>query len=52
MACGMSIRLQTPRRENRARARRLRELTFAAPGARVDLVRAVHALRDIPPEDD
>jgi DNA-binding NtrC family response regulator len=52
MACGMSIRLQTPRRENRARARRLRELTPAAPGIPVDLVRAVHALRDISPQDD
>ena len=52
MACGMSIRLQTPRRENRARARRLREVTPAAPGTPVDLVRAVHALRDISPQDD
>jgi hypothetical protein len=52
MACGMSIRLQTPRRENRARARRLRELTPGGPGTRVDLVRAVHALRDISPQDD
>ena len=52
MACGMSIRLQAPRRENRARARRLRELTTAGPGTRVDLVQAVHALRDIAPRDD
>jgi DNA-binding NtrC family response regulator len=48
MACGMSIRLQAPRRENRARARRLRELTRAGPGSRVDLLQAVHALRDLP----
>ena len=52
MACGMSIRLQAPRRENRARARRLRELTTAGPGTQVDLVQAVHALRDIAPRDD
>ena len=52
MACGMSIRLQSPRREKRVRARLLRELTSAVPGVPVDLVRAVHALRDIPPRDD
>jgi DNA-binding NtrC family response regulator len=52
MACGMSIRLQAPRRENRARARRLRELTRPAPGSGVDLLQAVHALRDLPHPDD
>ena len=52
LACVMTIRLQAPRRENRARARRLRELTTAGPGTRVDLVQAVHALRDIAPRDD
>lgn len=52
MACGLGLRLQAPPRENRARARRLRELTPAAPGNSVDLVKAVHALRDIPrPEE-
>ena len=52
MACGMSIRLQAPRRENRARARRLRELTTAGPGSRVDLLEAVHTLRDLSDPDD
>jgi DNA-binding NtrC family response regulator len=52
MACGMSIRLQAPRRENRARARRLRELTRAGPGSRVDLLQAVHALRDLAGPDE
>ena len=52
MACGMSIRLQAPRRENRARARRLRELTRVGPDSRVDLLQAVHALRRLPEPDD
>jgi len=52
MACGMSIRLQTPRRENRKRARKLRELTHAGPDSRVDLLQAVHALRDLPNPDE
>ena len=47
MACGMSIRLQAPRRENRKRARRLRELTHEGTDHRVDLLEAVHALRDL-----
>jgi DNA-binding NtrC family response regulator len=52
MACGMSIRLQAPRRENRKRARRLRELTHVGADHRVDLLEAVHALRDLPDPDD
>lgn len=52
MACGMSIRLRAPRRENRARARRLRELTRVGPDSRVDLLKAVHALRRLPEPDD
>jgi DNA-binding NtrC family response regulator len=52
MACGMSIRLQAPRRENRARARRLRELTRVGPDSPVDLLKAVHALRRLPEPDD
>jgi DNA-binding NtrC family response regulator len=51
MACGMSIRLQAPRRENRRRARRLRELTRAGADGPVDLLDAVHALRRLPDPD-
>jgi|GEM_PF-1223528 len=52
MACGVSIRLQSPAREKRVRARRLRELTPAGPGRGIDLVQAVRTLRDLPgPED-
>jgi len=51
LACGTSIRLQAPGRENRKRARRLRELTRTGPGSRVDLLQAVHALRDLPDPD-
>jgi DNA-binding NtrC family response regulator len=52
MACGVSIRLQSPPRENRIRARRLRELTPAGPGRGVDLVKAVHTLRRIAGPDE
>jgi DNA-binding NtrC family response regulator len=52
MACGMSIRLQAPRRENRKRARKLRELTHAGPDSRVDLLKAVQALRDLPETEE
>ena len=52
MACGMSIRLQAPRRENRARAQRLRELTRVGPDSRVALLKAVPALRRLPDPDD
>jgi DNA-binding NtrC family response regulator len=52
MATGTSIRLQPQRRENRRRARRLRELTRAGPDHRVDLLEAVHALRDLLDQDE
>jgi DNA-binding NtrC family response regulator len=51
MACGMSIRLQAPGGENRRRARRLRELTRVGPDQRVDLLDALHALRDLPDQE-
>jgi len=45
MARGLSVRLQPPAKENRRRARRLRELTRSASERSVDLVAAVQALR-------
>jgi CheY-like chemotaxis protein len=45
MACGVSVRLRRPVRENRRRARRLRELAGAE--RTVDLIAAVRALREI-----
>ena len=47
MACGMAVRLRPPARENRRRARRLRELTMRAGARQVDLVEAVRALREM-----
>ena len=45
MACGLSVRLRPPVRENRWRARRLRELTLSATGE--DLKAAVRTLRTL-----
>jgi two-component system cell cycle sensor histidine kinase/response regulator CckA len=45
MACGLSVRLQPPPKENRRRARRLRELTPAAEQS--DLRAAVRTLRTL-----
>jgi CheY-like chemotaxis protein len=48
LACGVSVRLRPPRRENRLRARRLRELLTAPAGEQpVDLVAAVRTLREL-----
>jgi CheY-like chemotaxis protein len=47
LACGLSVRLRPPRRENRRRARRLRELTAPADEQSVDLVAAVRTLREL-----
>jgi len=47
LACDMSVRLRPPPRENRRRARQLRELTAGATGRPVNLVAAVEALRSI-----
>jgi CheY-like chemotaxis protein len=47
MACGVSLRLRPPVRENRRRARRLRELTSSGAEWPVDLVAAVRTLRGI-----
>ena len=47
MACGLSLRLRPPVRENRRRARRLRELISSGEEWPVDLVAAVRTLRGI-----